>query len=81
MNTVFTKELIINYDLFSNPTVDIDFILCYELKLFCVSKSISGEDTDSDGCEYCGGGGNGIAGIVNSVKFFGDAINDGWSSA
>lgn len=41
---------------------------------------MSGEDTDSDGCEYCGGGGNGIAGIVNSVKFFGDAINDGWSS-
>lgn len=43
--------------------------------LVCAAGSI--------GCEYCagviidGGGGNGIAGIVNSIGAFGDAINDG----
>lgn len=39
----------------------------------------------SGGCEYCadatidGGGGNGIAGIVNSMGAFGLAMKDGWS--
>lgn len=46
--------------------------------LLCAAGSVGG-------CEYCagvtidGGGGNGMAGIVNSIGAFGDAMNEGWS--
>lgn len=49
---------------------------------FCVSKSIRVVDVlsaaDSSACVCMeGGGGSGIAGMVNSIGLLGEAINDG----